>query len=182
MCHALTKESETCKKCRSQYGLPKHVWVHAQYDSETKRLIYALKYGRVRGAASVIASLLDDTLPYFEPSSTVFVPIPTSPARVRARGLDHTLLIAKELSAIRDIPVATPLFRSTNTQQVGASRKLRLSQLDGAMQYKNNNIDVRSRIILIDDLMTTGGSLIAATRTLKQAGHTHVYAAAFAQK
>lgn len=182
MCHTLTKDSATCKTCARTYSLPKNVWVHSQYEAEAKTLVRLLKYDRTREAARVMAKLLHEMLPYFEPSHTVFVPIPTAPKRIRARGFDHTLAIVKELSRLRGVEYATLLTRTTNTQQVGSSRKQRLSQLDGAFTYKTHELSKHTRIVLIDDLMTTGGSLIAATVALKKVGHKHVYAAVFAQK
>lgn len=182
MCHALTNESATCKKCLRRYSLPKNVWVHSQYDEEAKALVRLLKYGRARDAAHTIALLLDKTLPYLDSSDTVFVPAPTAPVRRRVRGFDHTLAIARELSKLRAIDCSPMLFRTSNTQQVGSSRKKRLSQLEGAFHHKDMNIPKSTKIVLVDDLMTTGGTLIAATKELKRTGYKSVYAAVFAQK
>jgi len=109
-------------------------------------------------------------------------PIPTAPARIRLRGFDHTLLLTKHLSSLSNVPRAKLLKRRSNTRQVGATRKQRLIQLENEFIVKDIEKVQGKRILLVDDVMTTGASIAATTKALKRAGAKSVSALIYAQK
>jgi ComF family protein len=110
------------------------------------------------------------------------VPVPTATARVRERGFDHTDLLAKQIAIILRLSEAKALRRLGQTRQLGSKREDRLIQLSGNFAVKNPHRARGQDILLVDDVVTTGGSIIAAAKALRVAGAKSVDALIFAKK
>lgn len=168
----------TCNKCRRKTTL-KHVWVASEFTDLAKELIHAFKFERTQAAAPIVASYMHELLPYLE--DIAIVPVPTASSRVRLRGYDHTKLIAKELAMLMNLPYLPALSRLGQTRQVGAKRQQRVEQLENSFRV-NDSIGInKARILLVDDVSTTGATLGEAARTLKRAGTKQINAVVFAQ-
>jgi len=108
------------------------------------------------------------------------MPIPTaSSRRIRQRGFDHTKLLAQQLGQILKLDVRTSLRRIGQSQQVGTKSAQRIKQAEGMFQVAGSVTD--QKIILVDDVTTTGATLEEAARVLKRAGAKQVGAVVFAQ-
>lgn len=177
-CYALTKDSLVCKRCRKSAGLS-HVWVATEYEKLAKRLIRQFKFERAQAGAVIIAQAMCRVLPYLD--NALVVPIPTASSRQRMRGYDHTKLIAKQLSRLTQQQYLTDLARLNQSRQVGSRRKKRLEQLDGAFWIRNSKLIKNQRILLVDDIVTTGATLEEAAKVLKIAGAKSISAVVFAQ-
>ena len=124
-----------------------------------------------------LAALLRSA-PWVEPAldaADLVLPIPLYPARLRARGFNQAQLLAQALAPSkyrRDL-----LLRIRDTPpQSGLGRAARLRNLHGAFAVeplRANELQAR-RVVLIDDVMTTGASLHAAAAVLRQAGAAHI--------
>ncbi|MBR3236677.1 ComF family protein [Candidatus Saccharibacteria bacterium] len=133
-------------------------------------LIHDFKYHSVRALASPLAEVLDQTLPAFD-GKVAIVPLPTTSSHIRARGFDHTLLLARKLSRLRNYQTIKLLSRVKNTVQVGSDRSTRLSQASSAYEINPRlKIDGATTYLLLDDVWTTGASIRAAIQKLKDAG------------
>lgn len=181
LCKQLSDNSASCITCRKRYKLPSHVWVRSVYDGTAKQLVRCLKFNRKRAASKTVAYLLHESLPYL-PANTIIVPITTATSRIRARGYDQAALVARDLGRITKLKYRKLLHRIGHDRQVGAKRNKRLHQLSEAFFVLPSNLDKRTPILLIDDITTTGGTVIAATTALKKAGFKRITAAVFAQK
>jgi len=113
------------------------------------------------------------------------VPMPLSAPRLRARGFDQTLLLARALAA--QVPIALlphAVLRQHSAQaQHQLSRARRLRQLRAAFSVaagQQARIAARS-VLLLDDVMTTGASLYALADCLRQAGAAQVHALVLAR-
>ena len=134
-------------------------------------IIHDYKYHSIRTLALPLAELINEALPPSD-NDTCIVPLPTIPRHIRARGLDHTFLVAKYLTKLRpNYHLITLLSRTNNAVQVGASAHTRIVQANSAYQLNPKvTIDPTITYILLDDVWTTGASLRSATKKLKQAG------------
>lgn len=177
-CHKMTDDFNVCVKCKPKSGIKK-LYVADEYKDEAKELVSALKFRSKRQASLPIARIMAEQLPFLDKDS-VIVNLPTAPQRVRQRGFDHTLYIAKEIAKLKDLNVASVLRRKDNKRQVGSTRKKRLEQLKDSYRIIRPEKIKDKTIILIDDVVTTGASLDSAIKVLKQAGAKQVYAAVFA--
>ncbi len=169
------KKPKSTPKCPDCHDLPK-TFVLGERSDILGLLIHDLKYHSVRAIAKPLAELLNATLPTVS-GKVIIVPLPTIAKHVRARGLDHTLLIAKHLTKLRseNCEVQKLLLRDQNTVQVGTDQKTRIKQADRA--YKINPripIDTQATYLLLDDVWTTGASLRSAEKKLRNAGARNI--------
>lgn len=179
-CGAATKDHETCKACRHSTKL-KHVWVACSYDGVVKDLVRVHKFERALSAAQAIADITVSALPFI-PRDTFVVPVPTATTRIRMRGYDHALLLAKNISRKQGLVYGRPIIRKTQSRQVGSSRSERFKQLEGAFSVVRREDVAGRRILLVDDVITTGATLETLAHQLKDAGAQEVNAVACAQK
>lgn len=179
-CNRLSADARTCRSCRKKYKLPKHVWSRAEYDGHAKEILHQLKFSRTYSAGKIVAELLDDALPYLE-DNTVVTHVPTAPARVRQRGYDQSALIAGSVAKSRELKHQTILTRLSNARQVGSSREKRKKQLEQAFYVKQLKKPTNKPVLIVDDMYTTGGTLMSATTALKQAGYKNILAVIFAR-
>ena len=133
-------------------------------------IIRAYKYQSIRALATPLAELLDRTLPQNLGAHPIITPLPTATHHIRARGFDHTALLARHLAKLRNYKVSPLLLRAKNTVQVGANEKARTTQAAEAYAL-NPKIapDPITTYILLDDIWTTGASIKSAINLLHSA-------------
>jgi ComF family protein len=150
-----------------------------------RRIILDFKYGRKIYLRHLVArwlhaALADERLVGRE--FDVVVPVPLHPARERERGFNQAALIAEPLSAHISVP-ARPLLERVRytTTQTAFDRAERMENLRDAFRLRKN-ANVRGlRVLLVDDVLTTGSTLSECARILKHAGARTVYAATAAR-
>jgi len=186
-CDSLSPGSRTCAKCRS-VGSPGFVWITSRYEGLTAKLVSQFKFNHLRTAAKPMAQLMADTFLSAaakdrpERHSYLVVSVPTATSRIRERGFGHAELLAKEVARALGLEYASPLLRLDQARQVGSSRDKRLVQLSGSFAIPNKKTIAGRNILLVDDVTTTGGTVISATKTLRVAGARRVDALLFAKK
>jgi ComF family protein len=113
----------------------------------------------------------------------VIIPVPLHPARLRAREFNQSLLLADQLSRHLAKPVsATNLIRTAATDpQTTLSRQERLRNLRNAFKIRRPQELVGKRILLVDDVYTTGTTLNECAKTLRHADTGPVYALTLAR-
>lgn len=186
-CLAISKMGRTCIDCRKT-GTPNYVWVCSSYDDVVKEVMHKYKFGQQRIASSSIARLMLQSIDSFgltqaiSKSEYLVVPVPTATSRVRQRGFDHTALLARHISRGLNLKTYKLLGRLSQTRQLGADRATRLKQLNNDFVVRNYKLLVGRNILLVDDVTTTGATLIAATKFLRKAGARRVDAVVFAKQ
>jgi ComF family protein len=148
------------------------------YEDELRRLIQLFKYGRVETLAKPLGRLLARALPR-EQSFDLIVPMPLHWRKRWERGFNQSRLLAREIARRTHVPVRSVLRRVRATApQAGLTSAKRRANVSGAFEasQRANNLRVLSggRVLLIDDVMTTGATAASAARALKRAGARHV--------
>jgi len=154
----LPENSECSKRLRTL-----HVRGLAPYDGRVRNAILALKSGR-RDVARAFAQRLCRLIP---PAATT-VPIPTTKARRRERGFDGCLLIARTICAGGAAEVCDGLVQVAGDAQRGRGRAARLAA-QGRFAWRTPALDGQ-RIILLDDVVTTGATLEDCAAVVRAAG------------
>ena len=177
-CNRLSALGRTCKFCKN-YLLISGVSVASYYDGPVKELILRLKFQRDRSATRVGAELISIRIDPLKLPFDLVTSVPVSAARYRERGYNQSELIARAVAKKLDIPYRTLLGRSSGEHQLGKDRKTRIEQVRGVF-YAYGPIN-RNRILIIDDVVTTGATLNACAGELKSAGARNVWGAVIAK-
>ena len=150
-----------------------------------REIIHEFKYARQIHLRHLVAhwlrAALDDER-LRDISFDLIVPVPLHPARQRERGFNQAGLLAESLSAETSMPSKPVLERIRyTTTQTALDRSERMENLHNAFRLRKN-ADVRGlRVLLIDDVLTTGSTLSECARVLKRAGAISVHAATAAR-
>ena len=150
------------------------------YDDNIKPAIYLLKNGTDGNAAYALGGALADRLKAegTAKDADIIVPAPMYRRDVFRRGFNQSVLIAKEMSRILDIPMDTEAVKKTrNTKaQKELDRLSRSVNLKGAFTAVPERVRGK-RILLIDDICTTGSTLRELAAVLNDNGAASVYCA-----
>ncbi|MGE5209267.1 MAG: double zinc ribbon domain-containing protein [Alphaproteobacteria bacterium] len=150
-----------------------------------REIIHEFKYARQTHLRHLIAlwlrAAMDDER-LREVSFDLIVPVPLHPARQRERGFNQASLLAESLSVEISLPSRQVLERIRyTTTQTALDRSERMENLHNAFRLRKK-ADVRGlRVLLIDDVLTTGSTLSECARVLKRAGAISVHAATAAR-
>jgi competence protein ComFC len=150
-----------------------------------RHVILNFKYGRQVHLCHLVAgwlmAALDDSR-LRERTFDAIIPVPLDPARQRERGFNQAALLAERLAPRLGLPVIPMLQRVRfTTTQTAFDRAERIQNLRHAFRLRGNG-DVRKlRVLLIDDVLTTGSTLSECARVLKENGAQSVYAATAAR-
>ena len=166
----------SCPKC---HNLPPIFYIGAR-NGLLDQIIHEYKYDSVRAFKKPLAEMLASRLPNL-PKDSIIIPLPTISSHIRKRGLDHTYLLAKQISKLCHWKTERLLLRHSNSVQVGADRKTRLTQAKTAYTINPKSAIYPSlTYLLLDDIWTTGASMKAAIELLKSAGAQKIAVAVLA--
>jgi predicted amidophosphoribosyltransferase len=155
-------------------GIARVTWA-ASYSGVARDLVTALKFGGRLQLAAVAAEAIADLVD--AAPLTVIVPVPPAPSRHRRRGFDPAHLIATALADRLGLPLARPLRRADGPRQVGRPRSERLSAPPRVRAVSRQP----GRVLLVDDVLTTGATLTACATALREAATGEFDAAVFAR-
>ncbi len=176
-----------CARCRAKTPAFRAARAAFDFDGPLREAIHRLKYRQKSALAPRLAPFLagalegDGYLSRFNPN--FLVPVPLHPARHRKRGFNQSALLAAELSLLLGVPSRDLLRRTRNTPpQVGLKGEARTKNVRGAFAADMRDQNWQgSRILLIDDVFTTGATLGEAAKTLRKAGADEVCALTLAR-
>jgi len=148
------------------------------YDGVVHDAILRFKYGRNIITGAALADLLAD----FEFPDVdwglfdVIIPVPLHVRRLRGRGFNQSLILARALGKKHALPVDFSLLkRQKMTQtQTGLDKKEREQNIKGAFEVPAPERIMNKKIILVDDVLTTGSTVNECSKTLKKAGAASV--------
>lgn len=167
-----------CHLCRSGVYAFDFARSFGAYTPRMSRAILLLKYGNVtplgRWFAGLLAGMVASQPQGFAVDAVV--PVPLDQGRLRERGYNQAELIAKPLARLLGIPFRSYLLVRTRPRpnQLRLTRRERWETVRGAYAtHKAAQVD-KLRVILVDDVFTTGATLDACSRALKGAGAARV--------
>lgn len=156
---------------------------------ETKRIVTAYKDRGEQQLAGIMAQCMANALPPSWHIRGTLVPIPARKEAVRQRGFDHACLIAHELSRLTGMPVLHALAAKPRRDQRNLDARQRLANMAGSFAIADGaghgnarlkaQLRLHPRIILVDDVFTTGATLFTAANVLRAFGAEKAYALTF---
>jgi ComF family protein len=171
-----------CQDCLERPPAFERAWTLFPYLPPLREAICSFKYRGKLTLAQPLARLMISALPSGI-DADVIVPVPLHPARLRAREFNQSLLLADQLSRHLARPVsATNLARVVATDpQTTLTRQARLRNLRKAFEVRRPQDLAEKRILLVDDVFTTGTTLHECAKTLRNAGAGPIFALTLAR-
>ncbi len=177
---AADSSAHLCAQCCRSAPPYAKVYAAGLYQKTLRRAIQQFKFNQLIGLDRPLASLLDRALA--EPlSSQLIVPVPMHKQRLKQRSYNQALLLARELGRIRKLPVSHQLLlrQLPSVPQQGLSARERERNLRGAFNV-TAGLD-GTRVLLVDDVMTTGTTVRESAQALLAAGAGEVKVAVVAR-
>lgn len=163
-----------CPRCRRARRAVDRARAIGSYDGALRAIVHALKYEGRRSLARPLAELMRDRGADMLAGSDGLVPVPLHPSRRRARGFNQALDLARHLN----LPVWQALRRVRATPtQISLPAAERHRNVRGAFAVTPRARSLAgATAVLVDDVSTTGATLEACARVLKEAGVREVRA------
>jgi len=149
-------------------GFPR-TWAAGPYDEVVQGLLVGHKERGRLALVAPLGRLLASAVAGLGAGTVVLVPVPSSRAAVRARGHDHALRLAHRAAAEAGLRAA-PLLRPQRVvrDQAGLDAAGRAANLAGALAAAGRLTGLE--VVVVDDVVTTGATLVEAARALREAG------------
>jgi ComF family protein len=173
-------EAGHCALCRLGLNGFDQVYSFGAYEGVLRELIHLFKFEGVRTLQRPLGALLAQALPR-ESSFDAIVPMPLHWRRRWQRGFNQSELLAREIARRWSVPVCALVRRGRATApQAGLTSAQRRTNVQGAFAVARSLKGMR--LLLIDDVLTTGATASACARALKQAGAVQVTLLALARR
>ena len=166
---------------------PRHDGIAAGtlYNDTSRRLVLALKHGHRIALAPLLARLIGAQLPEEIGPGWLVIPVPLHRWRLWSRGFNQSALLARELAARTGAELLVDgLIRTKRTPPLGGlGRTARARALAGAIQLNRRKAERfrGARVLLVDDVLTSGATSNACVHVLKRAGAEQVMLGCFAR-
>lgn len=166
-----------CGECLQEEGSGSlgRVWALGLYRGVLAKIVTRLKYGREEALAFRLGRELAKKLTVG--MADLVVPVPLHVRRLRQRGFNQSAWLARSLAKEIRVPYApTLLFKKDKTvPQTGLSKEERWTNVRNSFTVRGDKV-VGKKILLVDDVYTTGATLASCARVLKKAGAEEINA------
>lgn len=178
MINTVDKYCDMCKKPKL-YEKARACFV---YKDKIIAVIRNLKFHNCKYLAENIAMWLFELYQKENFNCDIIVPVPMTDIRLKKRGYNHTIAIARQLGKLLNIPVDEQnlcKIKETKTQ-VGLGYKLRKENLQGSFKTKDRTFFKGKNVLIVDDVFTTGATIECCSLALKKGRAKSVFALTFA--
>lgn len=177
--------SHICGQCQTQPPHFESGQAHLLYEGSARELIHYFKYSHKTHLRRPLALLALEGLTEFITGQRpdIIIPVPLHISRLQSRGFNQSVLLAEVFSSRLSIPMLPDgLIRTRPTEpQIDLSAEDRRHNVRGAFAVKNPDRTNGKRILLLDDVMTTGSTVNECAQVLKRTGATSVVVATIAR-
>ncbi|MEM8836375.1 MAG: phosphoribosyltransferase family protein [Planctomycetota bacterium] len=160
-----------CASCRDR-RVPWARFVRlGAFDEPLDEWVRSIKFGRDRAMGRALGRMLGESLQHAGATDgldggCVLVPVPMHWRRRVSRGIEHARVLARSASAVTGVPTECVLRKSSRETQRGRSLEARKRNIKGAMRARGR-IGEAQRVVLIDDVATSGETLREGVRALR---------------
>jgi ComF family protein len=156
-----------------------------RFDEVSRALVHALKYGDRLDLAPMMGRWLGHAGRELLADADALVPVPLHWRRNWARRFNQSAMLAAAISATSGVPIAAGALKrvKSTVQQVGLSRSERAANVQGAFRVppERKSAVVGRRLVLVDDVLTSGATAEGCARALLRAGAANVDVLVFAR-
>jgi len=173
------EELTICSRCRDFRPSYDRAWSLFVYDGALKKAVLDFKYNGVSRLHNIFGELIFERLKRELKGTEIdaVVAVPLHPSREKSRGYNQALLLARSSASMISLPVLeSELVRVRHTDSLSdLGRKERYSSLEGVFSLQKKISLTGKKILLVDDIITTGATFHQCSRILKEGGASHVY-------
>lgn len=146
------------------------------YTGEVKKLIRAMKFSSKAYLADVLAEETFEKFIKCGYKADIVLYVPMTKKRERSRGYNQGRLIARRIAYLAGLPLGDGVVSKKEgaARQVGLTREERRRNLDGSFRVEDKSAVAGKRVLLVDDVMTTGSTMDVLAAALKKAGAAEV--------
>jgi len=157
------------------------IWSAGLFDGYYRRLLHHFKFNGRMDAGTYLGQKLAESISRTLPPVDALVPVPLHPARQRERGFNQSEHLARILGTALNVPLAEDVIRRVrNTpSQTDLGREQRQHNVRQAFKADASQ-QTGGRVLLVDDVLTTGSTLVACENALAEAGFVLMGAAVVA--
>lgn len=178
MCGKVCSLGFAHKECRESGYLDGLIYFTI-YDSKIKEIVKDIKYNFYFDVLSELGEIMSEYLKLYHFSDVVLTDVPLHKRKFRSRGFNQSQLLAKTISKRTGLKYSKLLKRKQYTiTQVGLTREERENNLREAFEM---NLKSPTKVVVVDDVYTTGTTLNQCAKILKQNGAIEVYGFVFAK-
>jgi len=178
-CKKISENGKTCPSCRHKSSLT-GVMIFGDHEGVLKDAVWRYKYNLIKDLDQPLSGLLISRFGDFIKSKKFLITsVPISKPRRRWRGFNQSELVATKLSEELGLTSSVLLGRTGKSKpQVGLTRKERIKNLNGKFELQKN-INQKSllnkKVLVVDDVYTTGSTLEECAKILRQGGAKEVW-------
>jgi ComF family protein len=155
----------------------------ALHEGPARRLVHALKFADRHEVAGLMARLMARAgRELLDPADAV-LPVPLHPRRLFSRRFNQSAMLARDIARLSGRPLLLDVLmrKKPTRRQVGLTRRQRARNVQGAFAVRDAEAIRGKRLVLVDDVLTTGATVEAAARVLLKAGAQEVCVLTFAR-
>ena len=182
---AASKDGERCGHCRNEDFHFDRAYACTYYDDKMKKLLHAFKFERRRFLLPFFANLMKDFADRHLPKDSWdrLVPVPMNSVHERERGFNQARLLSATLAQSSGKAHASGALgcRGTGAMQSSLKRSERKRNAEGRFFVQKPGSIASGRVLLVDDILTTGHTASACAKALKDAGAKTVTVLALAR-
>jgi ComF family protein len=165
-----------CARCLNDPPYYDYARSLLRFDAHSKKIIHALKYYDRSFVSQIIAKMLVN---YYKPSvvsADLIVPVPMHRFKRLSRLYNHAQILSSAIALLVEKKITPDILLKTKytKSQTGLARKYRLDNLSDSITVANKQKIRGKKILLVDDVMTTGATINLCAKQLKKAGAKEV--------
>lgn len=166
----ISDEADYCLRCQATESVFLRNVSPLIYEGRAKELVYALKFGKKKYIARLLGAMMSDAYIGSGAEAEIAVPVPMSASELKKRGFNQSALLADEAGGRLHMPVLPALVKVRETMpQKELSGKARAENVKGCFAAAYGDYVKGRKILLVDDVFTTGATANECARTLLKA-------------
>lgn len=174
----------TCHTCHKKFCLSGILNISSYNDPILRKAVHGLKFSGIKDLSAPLGRLLSRAIlqSFSERINEFYVaPLPLHTRRQRQRGFNQSELITQRVCELISLPCLSALKRKKFSQPQSSLnpeiRELRIKNIAGSFEINPTSLPLPNKVLLIDDVATTGATLEEAARVLREHGAQEIWAA-----
>ncbi|PIR42578.1 hypothetical protein CO058_02865 [candidate division WWE3 bacterium CG_4_9_14_0_2_um_filter_35_11] len=173
VCDGISVGGSTHKSCSNSYTPDSYI-SFCSYNNISRQIVLKAKYGQKSYTLLETLIYLKENLAKMNSLNDIDIitPVPMTKSTQKARGTNHALYIAKKISEIKHLPIIDLLIKNSRKSQKQLTGETRRYNLRGKILIQKQFIThiQNKSILLVDDVLTTGATMIESSKVLKTYG------------